>query len=109
MNRDVGKSCPAALTEGTRHRRGKGAGRSTGRTAGRHGARWFPAKGGLVEAIGACPPRTKVKRRKATVTGAKWLAARKPDICRRHGGIGDGTARRLLALPREICWAPRKR
>lgn len=42
-----------ALVEGTRHRRGKG----------------LRATEGLVEAIGAMPFRTKVKRRKAAVPG----------------------------------------
>jgi len=35
----MGKSCPGALTEGTQHRCGKGAGQSTGRLA-REWSRW---------------------------------------------------------------------
>ena len=48
-----GKSYPGALTEGTRHRGGKGADRSTGRLVGSLGDRPAPARGGLVEAVGA--------------------------------------------------------
>jgi len=47
------KSCPGALPEGTRHRRGKGVDRSTGRLAGTRSGQFAPARGGPEEAIGA--------------------------------------------------------
>jgi hypothetical protein len=69
----------------------------------------IPVKGGLVEAIGASPSRTKVKRHKAEDGGVRWPPASKPDICWCHFSSSDGAARRLLVLPSEICWVPRER
>lgn len=109
VNRDVGKSCPAAPTEGTRHRRGKGAGRSTGRTVGSVSCRRPPAKERLVEAIGVWPGRTKVKRRKASVTGWGGSQHRSPISVGVTGVLATERPQSLLFLPREICWAPRER
>jgi len=108
VSRDVGKSCPAALTEGTRHRRGKGAGRSTVRSAGPFGGE-APAKGRLVEAIGAWPDRTKVKRRKASVAGEVASSTEARYLSEPRGYWRRGGHEVFRILPREVCRVPRER
>lgn len=61
------KSCPGTLTEGTRHRCGKGV-RPEHRPVFSK-KRGDPARGCLVEAVGVWPFRTRVKRRKAPKVG----------------------------------------
>jgi len=67
-NADVEQNPLEALTEGTPHRRGKGAGPETRAQTGGESA-GMPARERLVEAVGAGRSRTKVKRRKAARAG----------------------------------------
>lgn len=60
-------SSSRALTEGTSHRWARAASRSTGLVATRSRPGGAPARGCLVEALGAASNRAKAKRRKAHV------------------------------------------
>ena len=73
MSHESDKSTSGALTEGTRHRCGKGrAGAPAWRMADMPS---YPARGCLVEAVGADLSRTKVKRRKASTTAKAAASA----------------------------------
>ena len=67
------------------------------------------ARGGLVEVIGACPSRTKVKRRKACAAGEPALSgeARYPPELRMYWRRDVHEV--CCHLPGEICRVPRKR
>ena len=66
-----------------------------------------PARGGLVEAIGVRPNRTKAKRREASVAGKSARGDEAPyPLVPRAYGRRDGL-KVSLVLPGEICWAPR--
>ena len=73
-------------TEGTRHRRDKGVDpeyrAQVGGGDSAHAE--LPARGGLMEVIGACPFRAKAKRRKACRAGelAPSSEARNPPVAR---------------------------
>ncbi len=60
-----------------------------------------------MEAIGVCPFRTKVKRRKASVAGESDASDEAQYPHGVAGVLATGRGRNLLALPREICRAPR--
>jgi hypothetical protein len=69
MNHRTGGESPlGTLTEGTRHRRDKGVGLEHQVLAAGEGL-GKPARGGLMEVIGARPFRAKAKRREASASG----------------------------------------
>jgi hypothetical protein len=71
----------------------------TGRPACAVGWRgWVSVRAGLKEAVGAWWSRTRVKRRKASVGGASWLVAAKPDSRWCRGRIGDAIAAKSQRL-----------
>jgi len=101
------KSCPGALTEGTRHRGGKGT--VLEHQGHRNEVSEGPVRGCLVEAVGALPFRAKAKRREASVAGksARSDETRYPLVSQAYGRRDGGEI--LLVLPSEICRAPRER
>ena len=78
-----------ALTEGTSHRR---QGRRLGAPSFTLAvvSRGVPARGRLVEAVGATRNRAQAKRRKAYVPWVSRSPAAKPEVCWSVGCIGDG-------------------
>lgn len=73
----MGKSCPGALTEGTQHRGGKGAGQSTGRLLDEWSC-WIGSgrKWECLPQVDACVERFGVNRDDAwTLTKIQLLAA----------------------------------
>jgi hypothetical protein len=88
-----------ALTEGTRHRGDKGV-ELGHQPLCRGAAPGGPARGRLVEVIGARRDPNGVKRRKGVHIGQAGPQQRKPEIRRRCGRSGDGTSRSLLGLTR---------
>lgn len=78
-----------ALTEGTSHRR---QGRRLGVPSFMLAvvSRGVPARGRLVEAVGATRNRAQAKRRKAHAPWVSRSPAAKPEVCWSVGCIGDG-------------------
>jgi hypothetical protein len=78
-----------ALTEGTSHRRqGRWLGAPSSTLAVE--SRGVPARGCLVEAVGATRNRAQAKRRKAHAPWVSRSSAAKPKVCWSVGCIGDG-------------------
>jgi hypothetical protein len=67
-----------------------------------------PARGRLVEVVGAVWNRAKAKHRKARETWVSQPPVAKPEICRSSVCIGDGFRRSSVFLPGEICRPPRR-
>lgn len=94
--------------EGTRHRRDKGV-ELEHQLAVRVVSPGSPARGGLVEVIGAQPCRARAKRHEASALGepAPSGEAQSPSEVQAYGRR-DG-CEVCWCLPREICRVPRRR
>ena len=68
-----------------------------------------PARGRLVEVIGAQPCRAKAKRRKASGTGEPAASGEAQYLSGVPGVVATGWVRNLAVLPAAFCRAPRKR
>jgi hypothetical protein len=76
----------------------------------KHGERArHPVREGLVEAIGAQPFRTQVKRRKAAWVGESAAGDEAQFASGAHDVLATGWLRCSLFLPEEFCWVPCKR
>ena len=68
-----------------------------------------PARGRLVEVIGAQPCRAKAKRRKASGTGEPAASGEAQYLSGVPGVVATGWVRNLAVLPAAFCRVPRKR
>jgi hypothetical protein len=97
-----------ALTEGTRHRGDKGV-ELGHQPLCRGAAPGGPARGRLVEVIGARRDPKKVKRRKASASGRLAPSSESPKSVGDVGVMATGRREVCWILPSEICRVPRER
>jgi hypothetical protein len=97
-----------ALTEGTRHRGDKGV-ELGHQPLCRGAAPGGPARGRLVEVIGARRDPNRVKRRKASASGRLAPSSESPKSVGDVGVRATGRREVCWILPSEICRVPRER